>query len=102
MKKTNEDNLRELYNAKSQFLALASHQLRTPQGIIKWSMELLLGDRDLQLNPRQMQLLNQISKANKQMIDLIDTLLKITRTNLEKNPNNTKQTKKLGVKKDEM
>ncbi|OGK35738.1 hypothetical protein A3F60_00385 [Candidatus Roizmanbacteria bacterium RIFCSPHIGHO2_12_FULL_39_8] len=78
-----EDNLRELYNTKTQFIAIASHQLRTPQGIIKWSIELLLADKDLHLNPQQMQLFNQIAKANKQMIALIDTLLKITRTNLK-------------------
>jgi len=68
--------------AKTEFVSLASHQLRTPLSIINWYTEMLLADSGRKFNQDQKQYLNEIYHANQQMIGLINTLLNVSRIEL--------------------
>jgi two-component system sensor histidine kinase VicK len=64
---------------KSEFISLASHQLRTPLSSLRWYLELLTGDTDVQLTTEQKEYLGEVQKASSQMASLLDTLLRVAR-----------------------
>lgn len=70
---------KELDQAKSEFVSLAGHQLRTPLSTVKWHTELLLSNKYGQLNEKQMEYIQKVRKGNQTMIDLVDMLLNISR-----------------------
>lgn len=72
----------EIDQAKSEFVSLASHQLRTPLSSINWYTEILLSDKKSKLNKSQAQYLNEIYLANKRMSILVDDLLNVSRLEL--------------------
>lgn len=73
---------REIDRAKTEFVSLASHQLRTPSAAISWYAEMLL-DKDVgELNKKQKEYIEQIYYDNKNMIELINTLLSVSRIDL--------------------
>ncbi len=62
--------------SKSEFVLLASHQLRTPLSIIKWYGQLLA--RQLHsTSPRQEQYLTEIDQGTRRMSDIITDLLDV-------------------------
>ena len=65
---------RKLQKEKEEFIALASHQLRTPLGVMKWNLELLLNDY-----PKLEKDLTNIANQNQYMIDLVNRLLLVIR-----------------------
>jgi signal transduction histidine kinase len=68
------------YNhAKSEFLSLASHQLRTPPSIINWYTETLRSGDLGPINDRQAKYLKEIDVADQRMIATINALLNISR-----------------------
>lgn len=70
--------LKEIDQLKSEFVSLASHQLRTPLSSIKWFAE-LLGEKNIgNLNEQQRDCLNQIIESNDRMIKLVNDLLNIS------------------------
>jgi len=73
------DKLQKLDNAKSEFLSIASHQLRTPPTAIKGYSSLLLEGSYGKLTPEQSVALNNVYKRNEDMITLIDNLLETSR-----------------------
>jgi signal transduction histidine kinase len=73
------NTLEELDKAKSDFVSLASHQLRTPLTATKWvSEELLLPPAPLS-DERKDHYLRQIHASNERMIKLVNQLLDASR-----------------------
>lgn len=73
---------KELDKAKTEFVSLASHQLRTPAATIKWYMGTILGGDLGECPPRQNEYLERVQKVNEEMIDIIETLLNISRVEI--------------------
>ncbi len=74
--------LKEIDRAKTEFVSLASHQLRTPIASISLSAELLLRDIGGKLEPKQRQYVEEIFQQGQQMSELVDTLLNVSRIEL--------------------
>lgn len=75
---------KNLDKAKTEFVSLASHQLRTPLVTIKWNTEMLLNPTTGQLNPKQAEYLKILSEVCYEMKDLVDTLLNVSRIEIGK------------------
>jgi len=70
---------KEVDRAKSEFIAIAAHQLRTPLSIVKWTFRMLL-DRDFgTLNKDQDKVLGDGSGVVENMIKLVSDLLDVAR-----------------------
>lgn len=70
---------KELDRAKSEFVSLASHQLRTPPTTIKWYLDILLDYEGGLLNQKQKEYMREIYHSNQRMIELINALLNVAR-----------------------
>lgn len=81
---TEEDitELERISLAKTNFVSVASHQLRTPLSIIRWYSELLLGGDAGKPSKKQRECLQEILQGARRMADLIDALLTVSRFEL--------------------
>ncbi len=70
---------KESDTVKTDFLLLASHQLRTPLTTIKWYIDYLLTSKSMKVSDEVREYLEQIYVGNERMIDLITTLLTVSR-----------------------
>jgi PAS domain S-box-containing protein len=68
--------------AKSEFVSLASHQLRTPLSAIRWYSEMLLSKYVGELNEKQRQYVKEIYAGNLRMVELVNALLNVSRIDL--------------------
>ena len=73
---------REIDKAKTEFVSLASHQLRTPLTSIGWYTEMLLKSSDTKFNSSQKIYLEEIYQGNLRMVELVNTLLDVSRIEL--------------------
>jgi PAS domain S-box-containing protein len=70
---------RKVDQAKTEFVSLASHQLRTPLTTVNWYSEMLLTGDVGPLNEKQREYLNEIYKGSKRMGGLVNALLDVSR-----------------------
>ena len=73
------ERLLELDKAKSEFISVAAHQLRTPLSAIKWTLSLLIDENTENLSAEQKSLLMKGYESNERIINLINEMLVVTR-----------------------
>ena len=73
------DELRELSESKTQFLSTVYHELKTPLTSVTAFIDLVLRNRDSNLNPRQVDHLKIVQRNNQRLNVLIDDLSDVSR-----------------------
>ncbi|MDQ3076046.1 MAG: ATP-binding protein [bacterium] len=69
---------KEIDKQKSEFISIASHQLRTPLGSMRWNLELI--ESDIKNLPEEAQeRFREVCKSNLRVINLVGELLNVTR-----------------------
>jgi signal transduction histidine kinase len=73
------ERLKELDAAKSEFISIASHQLRTPLTAIKGYVSLLLEGSYGAINKEVLDVLNKVYSVNDRLAHLVEDLLNVSR-----------------------
>jgi PAS domain S-box-containing protein len=73
---------KEIDQAKTEFVSLASHQLRTPLSAINWFTEMLLNEDPGPINEQQRKYLEEVAFGSQRMVDLVNALLNVSRLEL--------------------
>lgn len=71
--------LQELDRQKTEFLSIASHQLRTPLSILKGYIELIKDGGYGKITKQIKEILNNMDESNEHLIKLVDEFLNISR-----------------------
>ncbi len=72
---------KKIDQAKTEFVSLASHQLRSPLSAINWYVELVMDNKE-QLTKKQKEYLHEVYTASKRMGELVASLLNVSRIEL--------------------
>lgn len=83
LQKQNED-LRALNRTKDEFIALTSHQLRTPATGTKQYLGMLLDGYAEPLGPRQRSYLQSAYDCNERQLRVVDDILRVAQVDLDK------------------
>lgn len=70
---------KEIDKAKTEFVSLASHQLRTPLTAISWYIEMLMNGKAGKLKEEQKKYLQEVYNGGIRMRDLVNALLNVSR-----------------------
>lgn len=82
----------QIEKTKSEFLAIASHQLRTPLTAIRWSVELLQEESIHTRSSAEIEMIEDVHQSTKRMIRFVNELLNVSRVEsgqLRISPQNT-------------
>src|SRR5690606_6767275 len=70
---------KQLDEIKSDFISIASHQLKTPLSTMKWNLEILAKQLPKTVSPPQLDLMEKTIEANEEMIQIVRDLLDVSR-----------------------
>jgi len=73
------ERLAEANRLKSEFISVASHQLRTPISNFKWTLELLFSGKLGKFSPKQLEYLRILKDNSERMIETLKDLLIVTK-----------------------
>jgi hypothetical protein len=76
--------LQKLEEAKSKFVAVTTHQLRTPLSAIKWTFNMLQGGQLGALSADEKTFVNKGSESTERMIKIVNDLLKVDQIEAER------------------
>jgi len=73
------EKLKQLDEAKSEFISIASHQLRTPLTVIKGYISMMLEGNFGKLTTNEVDSLEKVYESNERLIQLVENLLNVSR-----------------------
>ena len=74
----------KLNSAKSEFLSIASHQLRTPLTVVKGYISLILDGTYGEVSKKMVRPLKNVFQSNERLLTLVNDLLNLSRLDAEK------------------
>lgn len=80
----NLEMLAKTNKMKSEFVSIASHELKTPLSEIRWGTELLLSKYKDGLSEKQLEIIEGVIKSNSRLIKLANNLLDVAVISQEK------------------
>ena len=72
-------HLKEIDRMKTEFVSVASHQLRTPLTAINWNLEMVMSGDLGRIGDEQQGALSEVYDASKRMVRLVNDLLNVSR-----------------------
>lgn len=75
----NIEQIAKINKMKSEFVSIASHQLKTPLTQINWVIELLFSKYREGLNQKQVEIMEAVGRSNTRMLKLANDLLDVAR-----------------------
>jgi len=73
------EQIARINKMKSEFVTIASHQLKTPLSQMNWELELLLSKNQSGLSEKQLEIANTIRQSQETMARLVNDLLDVAR-----------------------
>lgn len=74
-----ESQIKRLERIKTEFVSVASHQLRTPLTAMNWYIEMMLSGDAGPLSEKQKDYLEEVYRGSNRMVGLVNDLLNISR-----------------------
>lgn len=84
--------IKRLEEIKAQFLTVAAHQLRTPLGGMRWSLEMIMEEITDQISNETKQMINQVYESNLMALSIVNDLLNVSKIDSQKTPDNPQPT----------